>query len=44
VLIDLGGARDHYSRDRANNAITATGGYNETDPKNSGLHGLVIDK
>jgi len=43
LLLDLGGAEDHYSRGRANNAVTATGSLNENDPKNSGLHGLVID-
>ncbi|MDY7109242.1 MAG: hypothetical protein SYC29_11465 [Planctomycetota bacterium] len=44
LLLDLGGAEDHYSRGRANNATTKTGSRNEKAPKNSGLHGLVIDE
>jgi hypothetical protein len=44
LLLDLGGEEDYYSRGRANNAVTETGSFNEKDPKNSGLHGLVIDE
>lgn len=44
ALIDLGGQQDHYSRNRANNATTATGNRNEDDPKNSPLHGIVVDE
>jgi len=44
LLLDLGGAEDHYSRGRTNNATTKTGSLNEGNPQNSGLHGLVIDE
>jgi hypothetical protein len=44
LLMDLGGAEDHYSTGRPNDAVSVQGEPNEADPKNSPLHGLVIDR
>lgn len=44
LLMDLGGAEDVYSRERANNESTKTGSVNEEKPENSSAWGLVIDR
>lgn len=44
LLLDEGGEPDHYSSGRSNDAVTASGARNDSDPKNSTLHGLVIDR
>ena len=44
LLMDLGGQADHYSRRRANDAVTSTGLLNDSDPQASSLHGLCIDE
>jgi hypothetical protein len=44
LLLDLGGATDLYSSGRSNDAVTAHGAPNPTNPAESELHGLSIDR
>jgi hypothetical protein len=44
LLLDLGGGADLYSRGRGNGATSLNGAANETNPAQSTLYGLSIDR
>jgi hypothetical protein len=44
ALLDLGGQDDHYSSERANGSVVATGSLHPTSRGESDLHGLFVDR